>query len=158
MPDTAADVVRLRELIVALDKRHAQPTRTGEAAIARDSADMRVSAVRRLAELQSDGPTTSRDVGVSLRPVLHALLASPGVRPLHEAPMTAHMTVRPPPAPARPMSVPADETPEMTERWLAWQARGRVDRVRFRHRMTTALAGASLLALAALLLFALLAE
>jgi len=56
MSDPAV-VDRLEALIVALDKRHVQPARPGEAAIARDAADQRARAVKRLAELHlADGP------------------------------------------------------------------------------------------------------
>jgi hypothetical protein len=56
MSDPAV-VDRLEALIVALDKRHVQPARPGEAAIVRDAANQRARAVKRLAELHlADGP------------------------------------------------------------------------------------------------------
>lgn len=56
MSDPAV-VDRLEALIVALDKRHVQPARPGEAAIVRTAADQRARAVKRLAELhRADGP------------------------------------------------------------------------------------------------------
>lgn len=55
MPDPT-DVVRLKELIVALDNRQVQPARTAEAGIARDAAEMRNKAVARLAELEAEPP------------------------------------------------------------------------------------------------------
>ena len=52
MAMNASDLVRtLEELITALDRRLPHLEREGEAAIARDAAQLRESAVRRLAEL-----------------------------------------------------------------------------------------------------------
>lgn len=48
----SATVVRLKELLVALDSRQVQPDRPEEAAIARDASEMREKAVARLAELE----------------------------------------------------------------------------------------------------------
>jgi hypothetical protein len=42
----------LQELIAALDRRRPQPQRSGEAAIARQSAALRIRALARLAELE----------------------------------------------------------------------------------------------------------
>lgn len=57
---TQADaVIRLKELIAALDRRQAQPSRAEEAGIAKDAAEMRSRAVARLAALEADPP--SRD-------------------------------------------------------------------------------------------------
>lgn len=50
----AAAVIRLRELIAALDRRQAQPTRAEEAGIAKDAAEMRSRAVARLAALETE--------------------------------------------------------------------------------------------------------
>lgn len=43
---------RLRELIVALDRRQPRTGRKGEAAIVRDAAALRAKALARLAELE----------------------------------------------------------------------------------------------------------
>ena len=53
MADTAL-ISRLHELITALDRRHRRPDRPGEAAIARDSAELRAQALARLVELGAD--------------------------------------------------------------------------------------------------------
>lgn len=55
MPEPTA-VVRLKELIVALDNRQLQPARAEEAGIAKDAAEMRGKAVARLAELEATPP------------------------------------------------------------------------------------------------------
>lgn len=47
-------IVRLKELIVALDKRQVQPERAEEEAIARDASEMRSKAVARIAELEAE--------------------------------------------------------------------------------------------------------
>jgi hypothetical protein len=52
----SATIVRLKELLVALDSRQLRPDRPQEAAIARDASEMRRKAAARLAELQSDSP------------------------------------------------------------------------------------------------------
>ncbi len=54
--NTAATITTLQELLVALDSRHLQPARAGEAAIAHASSEMRDKALALLAELQSDTP------------------------------------------------------------------------------------------------------
>lgn len=46
-------IVRLKELLVALDARQIHPDRPSESAISRDAAEMRGKAVARLAELES---------------------------------------------------------------------------------------------------------
>jgi phosphoserine phosphatase len=56
------DVVkRLRELVAALDRRAPRAERAGEAAIARDAATLRQSAVNRLAEIADESPSPSDD-------------------------------------------------------------------------------------------------
>lgn len=50
------DVVRLQELIDALDRRQVQPQRAQEPAIAQDALQMRARAVARLRELQNPPP------------------------------------------------------------------------------------------------------
>jgi hypothetical protein len=57
----SATVVQLRELLVALDNRHVQPSRPEEAAIAKDALEMRGKAVARLAELEVDSAAPSID-------------------------------------------------------------------------------------------------
>jgi hypothetical protein len=52
----AITIVRLKELIVALDKRQVQPERVEEAGIAKDASEMRSKAVARLAELEAEPP------------------------------------------------------------------------------------------------------
>lgn len=50
----------LKQLIVALDARHIQPSRPTEASIAADAAELRAKAVARLAELTaSEQPAES---------------------------------------------------------------------------------------------------
>ena len=57
MAMTSSGVVReLMELIAALDRRVPQVQRVGEAAIARDAATLKARALRRIAELERDGP------------------------------------------------------------------------------------------------------
>ena len=52
--DTPTEQIQLlRELIEALDRRVPQIERTGEIQIARDAADLREKALKRLAELRS---------------------------------------------------------------------------------------------------------
>jgi hypothetical protein len=62
---TAPHLTReLEELIAALDRRVPRVEQAGEAAIARDAAALRASAVRRLAELAGDTvrpPTSAAD-------------------------------------------------------------------------------------------------
>lgn len=55
MPDSP-DVVRLKELLVALDSRPVRSERAQEAGISRDAKEMRGKAVARLAELQAEPP------------------------------------------------------------------------------------------------------
>lgn len=56
-PLTHADaVMRLKEVIAALDRRQVQPSRAEEAGIAKDAAEMRSRAVARLAALEADRP------------------------------------------------------------------------------------------------------
>jgi hypothetical protein len=52
---------RLRELIIALDRRRPRAGDAGEPAIARDAADLREKAVNRLAEI-GDPATSSTDL------------------------------------------------------------------------------------------------
>lgn len=49
----SGDVVRLQELIDALDRRQVQPARAQESAIASDAQQMRARAVARLRELHT---------------------------------------------------------------------------------------------------------
>ena len=52
--DTPTEQIQLlRELIEALDRRVPQIERTGEIQIARDAADLREKALKRIAELRS---------------------------------------------------------------------------------------------------------
>lgn len=51
-------VLRLRELIVALDERLPHVERTGEAAIARDAAALKAKALRRIAEIEAGSRAT----------------------------------------------------------------------------------------------------
>jgi hypothetical protein len=55
----SAVVIRLKELIVALDRRQVQPARAEEAGIARDASEMRSRAVARLAAIEADPPPDS---------------------------------------------------------------------------------------------------
>lgn len=48
----ATTIGHLHELIAALDRRRPQPHRSGEAAVARQSAALRIRALARLAELE----------------------------------------------------------------------------------------------------------
>lgn len=48
----------LAELIGALDRRLPRVEKAGEAAIARDAAALRAKAVKRLAELAANGPSS----------------------------------------------------------------------------------------------------
>ncbi|MEZ5418074.1 MAG: hypothetical protein R2708_12115 [Vicinamibacterales bacterium] len=132
MSDSSTVVVRLKELIVALDKRHVQPARAGEVTVARDAARMRASAVRRIAELLS-GSSIATGTAADARA---SGAAAPQALPVSGA--------------------PADETPELTARWVAGVARGRAERARFRANVLQALASAAMVALAAFVLFALL--
>lgn len=156
MPDLAV-VVRLRELIVALDRRHAQPGRTGEAEIAREAADMRARAVRRLSELLPGG--AARGASPRVSSTTHATPAhqAAGARPPQETAMTAPVPVRPPPSPLALSDVPADFDAAMTDRWRAWQVRGRADRATTRRRGRQAVA-AALVTLAAVGLVTLLSR
>lgn len=52
----SGDVVRLQELIDALDRRQIQPQRPEETVIANDARQMRARAVARLRELQALPP------------------------------------------------------------------------------------------------------
>ncbi len=54
--DTAT-IIRLQELLLALDSRQIHTDRDSEAAIARDASEMRGKAVARLAELQAAVPS-----------------------------------------------------------------------------------------------------
>jgi hypothetical protein len=57
-----ADVARrIRELIVALDRRTPRAGNAGEAAIARDAASLRQKAVNRLAEIAAQTPPAPDD-------------------------------------------------------------------------------------------------
>ena len=47
-------VRKLLELIAALDRRPPRPERAGEAAIARDAAALKASALKRIAELEHE--------------------------------------------------------------------------------------------------------
>lgn len=156
MPDVAV-VVRLKELIVALDRRHVQPGRTGEAAIAREAADMRARAVRRLAELLPGGAARGASPRVSSTTPATPAHQAAGARPPQETTMTAPVPVRPPPGALAPSDVPADFDAAMTDRWRVWQARGRTDDATTRRRGHQVLAGA-LATLAALGLATLLAQ
>lgn len=51
----------LAELIGALDRRLPRVEKAGEAAIARDAAALRAKAVKRLAELAANGPSSAPD-------------------------------------------------------------------------------------------------
>jgi hypothetical protein len=60
--DHLAKISRLKDLVAALDGRHRQPERAGEAAIAQDATELRARAVKRLAELQAyDSPAGAED-------------------------------------------------------------------------------------------------
>jgi hypothetical protein len=52
--------LELRELIAALDRRVPRVERAGEASIARDAAELRAKAVRRLRELMDQEAATGR--------------------------------------------------------------------------------------------------
>lgn len=148
MPDLAV-VVRLRELIVALDRRHAQPGRTGEAEIAREAADMRARAVRRLSELLPGGAARGASPRVSSTTRATPGHQAAGAPPPQEIIMTAPVPVRPPPSPLALSDVPADFDAAMADRWRAWQARGRADRATTRRRGRQALTAVALVAAAA---------
>lgn len=71
--------------------------------------------------------------------------------------MTVPPPVRPPPT-AAALDVPADFDAGMTERWHAWQARGRAGAARGRAQGLMALAGVGLMAAAVVAATALLAR
>lgn len=50
------DIPLLRELIAALDRRRPQAHRAGEAAIARDSSALKITALERIEELEREPP------------------------------------------------------------------------------------------------------
>jgi hypothetical protein len=65
VPVGLADVARrLREVIVALDRRVARPDDAAEPTIARDAASLRAQAVTRLAEIAMQIGSASGDVPV----------------------------------------------------------------------------------------------
>ncbi|MGE0813043.1 MAG: hypothetical protein AB7O28_14760 [Vicinamibacterales bacterium] len=150
MPDTEV-AARLREVILALDERHVQPGRAGEARIAKDSSDMRALAVARLAEVQPDPRDDSGAIAITAPPD-----AGRAARPFQEASVTTPVPIRPPPSTPTMTDVPADFDHAMAERWRAWRERGPVEHARARRRGVLALSGAALAALAVFLLLALL--
>ncbi|MEZ5294089.1 MAG: hypothetical protein R2745_23610 [Vicinamibacterales bacterium] len=148
MPDSEV-AARLREVIVALDERHVQPGRVGEARIAQESSDMRARAVARLAELRPEPPGNGRSITTA-----PAASAGPPVsRQCQEVPMTAPVPVGSS-APSPGTDVPADFDAAMTERWHAWRERGRVEHAHARRHGLMAVALAGVVALAALVLSA----
>jgi len=56
----SSDIRFINELIAALDRRLPQGERAGEAAVARDSAALRVRALERLAELEHEPAAAAR--------------------------------------------------------------------------------------------------